>query len=84
MCLDIANVYLLKTKDNALNCFKTYKAKVENQLEKKIKCFRSDHGGEYFSLMSSTYSMRNMSIYTRGRRPIRPNQTRLSKGGITL
>jgi transposase InsO family protein len=42
-------VYLLKTKDDALNCFKTYKAEVENQLEKKIKHFRSDHGGEYFS-----------------------------------
>jgi hypothetical protein len=23
-------IYLLKTKDKALNCFKTYKAKVEN------------------------------------------------------
>jgi transposase InsO family protein len=39
----------LKTKDNALNCFKTYKVEVENQLEKKIKRFRSDRGGEYFS-----------------------------------
>jgi transposase InsO family protein len=42
-------VYLLKTKDEALNCFKTYKAEVENQLEKKIKRFRSNRGGEYFS-----------------------------------
>jgi transposase InsO family protein len=42
-------VYLLKTKDEAMNCFKTYKAGVENQLEKNIKRFRSDHGGEYFS-----------------------------------
>jgi transposase InsO family protein len=42
-------VYLLKTKDDALNCLKTYKTEVENQLEKKIKNFRSDHGGEYFS-----------------------------------
>jgi transposase InsO family protein len=42
-------VYLLKTKDKALNYFKTYKAEVENQLEKKIKCFRSNRGGEYFS-----------------------------------
>jgi hypothetical protein len=41
-------VYLLKTKDEALNYFKTYKAKIENQLEKKIKCFRFDRGGEYF------------------------------------
>jgi hypothetical protein len=30
-------VYLLKSKDEALNYFKIYKAKVENQLEKKIK-----------------------------------------------
>jgi transposase InsO family protein len=42
-------VYLLKTKDDALNCFKTYKVEVENQLEKKIKRFRSDRDGEYFS-----------------------------------
>jgi transposase InsO family protein len=42
-------VYLLKTKDDAPNCFKTYKAEVENQLEKKIKRFNSDRGGEYFS-----------------------------------
>jgi transposase InsO family protein len=42
-------VYLLKTKNEALNCFKTYKGEVKNQLEKKIKRFRSDRGGEYFS-----------------------------------
>jgi hypothetical protein len=42
-------VYLLKTKDEALNCFKTYKAEVKNQLEKKIKRFISDRDGEYFS-----------------------------------
>jgi transposase InsO family protein len=41
-------VYFLKTKDEALNCFKTYKVEVENQLEKKIKRFWSDRGGEYF------------------------------------
>jgi hypothetical protein len=27
-------LYLVKTKDEALNCFKIYKAEVENQLEK--------------------------------------------------
>jgi hypothetical protein len=41
-------VYLLKTKDEALDYFKIYKAKVENQLERKIKRLRSDHGGEFF------------------------------------
>ena len=42
-------MYLLKTNDEALNYFKTYKAEVENQLEKKIKRPRSDRGGEYIS-----------------------------------
>jgi transposase InsO family protein len=41
-------IYLLRTKDEALDYFKIYKAKVENQLERKIKRLRSDHGGEYF------------------------------------
>nr|AAP44618.1 putative polyprotein [Oryza sativa Japonica Group] len=35
--------------DEALRYFKTYKAEVENQLERKIKRLRSDRGGEYFS-----------------------------------
>jgi hypothetical protein len=52
-------VYLLKTKDEALDFFKIYKAEVENQLERKIKRLRSDHGGENF-LMSSIYSVWNM------------------------
>ncbi|GJR13591.1 retrotransposon protein, putative, ty1-copia subclass [Tanacetum coccineum] len=40
---------LINTKDEALNMFKTYKAEVENQLDKKIKIIRSDKGGEYES-----------------------------------
>jgi hypothetical protein len=71
-------VYLLKTKDNALNCFKTYKAEVENQLEK-----RSNILGPIvvvnISLMSLTYSVRNMVLYTRRHHPIHPNQTGLPK-----
>jgi transposase InsO family protein len=41
-------VYLLKSKDEDLHYFKTYKAEAENQLERKIKRLRSDRGGEYF------------------------------------
>lgn len=41
-------VYLLQTKDEALDYFKIYKAEVENQLERKIKSLRSYCGGEYF------------------------------------
>jgi transposase InsO family protein len=58
-------VYLLKTKEYTLNCFKTYKAGVENQLEKKIKCFRSDHGGEYFSNEFDLFCMEHGIIHER-------------------
>jgi len=40
-------VYLIKLKDEAFNVFLTYKAKIENQLNKKIKRIRSNRGGEY-------------------------------------
>src|SRR6266540_4898987 len=42
-------VYLLKSKDEALDFFKIYKVEAENQLDRKIKRLRSDRGGEYFS-----------------------------------
>jgi hypothetical protein len=58
-------VYLLKTKEYTLNCFKTYKAGVENQLEKKIKCFRSDRGGEYFSNEFDLFCMEHGIIHER-------------------
>ena len=48
-CTRFCYVYMLKTKDEALHYFKIYKAKVENQLERKVKRLRSDSGGEYFS-----------------------------------
>ena len=42
-------MYLLKSKDEALNFFKIYKAEVEKQLDRKIKRLMSHRGGEYFS-----------------------------------
>ncbi|GJT36028.1 retrovirus-related pol polyprotein from transposon TNT 1-94 [Tanacetum coccineum] len=48
-CSKFCYVYLINTKDEALNMFKTYKAEVENQLDKKIKILRFDRGGEYES-----------------------------------
>jgi len=42
-------VYLLRHKDEAFNMFLSYKAEIENQLNKKIKRVRSDRGGEYIS-----------------------------------
>jgi transposase InsO family protein len=58
-------VYLLKTKDEALNCFKTYKVEVKNQLKKKIKRFRSDYGGEYFSNEFDLFCVKHGVIHER-------------------
>ncbi|GKB89526.1 retrotransposon protein, putative, ty1-copia subclass [Tanacetum coccineum] len=48
-CTKYCYVYLLKSKDEAIDKFVLYKTKVENQLGKKIKVVRSDRGGEYMS-----------------------------------
>jgi hypothetical protein len=74
-------VYLLKTKDEALNYFKTNKVEVENQLEKRSNVLCPIIVVN-ISLISSTYSMRNMVLYMRGRRPIHPNQMGLPKERI--
>ncbi|OMO97119.1 Integrase, catalytic core [Corchorus capsularis] len=47
-CSRYVYVHLLKTKNEAFEAFKEFKAKVENQKERKIKVLRSDRGGEYF------------------------------------
>ena len=41
-------LYLLHSKDKALDAFKVFKAEVENQCGKHIKIVRSDRGGEYY------------------------------------
>jgi transposase InsO family protein len=60
-------VYLLKTKDEALNYFKAYKAEVENQLERKNKRLRSNRGGEYFSSEFSEFCVEHGIIHERTR-----------------
>ncbi|GJX56146.1 gag-pol polyprotein, partial [Tanacetum coccineum] len=39
-------VYQIKKKSNAFEVFKVYKARVELDYGKKIKCLRTDNGGE--------------------------------------
>ena len=41
-------LYLLRSKDEALNASKVFKAEVENQCGKHIKIVRSDRGREYY------------------------------------
>lgn len=42
-------VYFLKSKDEVFKAFKDYKAEVEKQTGKKIKCLRTDNGREYLN-----------------------------------
>jgi len=41
-------LYLLRSKDEAFDAFKLFKAEVEKQCGKHIKIVRSDRGGEYY------------------------------------
>jgi transposase InsO family protein len=40
-------VYTLKSKDQVLDVFKQFQASVERQTGKKLRCIRTDNGGEY-------------------------------------
>ncbi|GKE26616.1 retrovirus-related pol polyprotein from transposon TNT 1-94, partial [Tanacetum coccineum] len=52
-CTKYCYVYLLKSKDEAIDKFVLYKTEVENQLGKKIKVVRSERGGE--AILTATY-----------------------------
>ena len=41
--------FLVKKKSKAFGYFKIFKELVENEAEQKIKCLRSDNGGEFTS-----------------------------------
>lgn len=41
---------MLNKKSEVFSKFKSFKAKVENQIGRKIKCLLTDNGGEFFSL----------------------------------
>jgi transposase InsO family protein len=42
-------VCFLKNKSEAFENFKIYKEMVENEMDSRIKCLRSDNGGEFTS-----------------------------------
>ncbi|GJX88605.1 putative RNA-directed DNA polymerase [Tanacetum coccineum] len=41
-------LFLINEKSESVDMFKTFKAEVENQLDRRIKVVRSDRGGEYY------------------------------------
>jgi hypothetical protein len=47
--------YCLKSKDEVFGCFKMFHVMVERATGKKLKCLRSDNGGEYTSREFSAY-----------------------------
>nr|GEU99602.1 zinc finger, CCHC-type [Tanacetum cinerariifolium] len=52
-------VYFLKSKDEAFEIFNEFKLKVENQVGKKLKSFRTDRGGEFTSREFTRYCKEN-------------------------
>lgn len=56
-------IYLIRTKDEAIEMLLKYKAKVENQLDKKIKRLRLDRGGEYSSNFLKEFCEMNRIIH---------------------
>ncbi|RDX90379.1 hypothetical protein CR513_27759, partial [Mucuna pruriens] len=61
-------VYVLKTKDQVLEKFKQFQVLVERQLSKKVKCIRSDNGGEYcgaFDVYCKQQGIRHEKIHTK-------------------
>ncbi|GKC18073.1 retrovirus-related pol polyprotein from transposon TNT 1-94 [Tanacetum coccineum] len=84
-CSRYTYVYLLKSKDQAFETFKIYKAEVENQRGKKIQILRSDRGGEYFSTEFSSYCESQGLIHQRTT-PYTPQQNDVAerKNGVLI
>ncbi|GJS98311.1 retrovirus-related pol polyprotein from transposon TNT 1-94 [Tanacetum coccineum] len=52
-------VYFLKNKSEVFNTFKKWKATVENETNLRVKCLKSDNGGEYSSQDFIEYCVEN-------------------------
>jgi hypothetical protein len=52
-------VFFLRNKSEAFENFKVYKEMVENEMDSKIKCLRSDNGGEFTSKEFMDYCSRH-------------------------
>nr|GFA37257.1 zinc finger, CCHC-type [Tanacetum cinerariifolium] len=68
-------VYLLHTKDEALDKFKVFKTEVELQQESLIKRFRTDRGDEYMD----TLYFQSVSIIHETTAPYSPQQNGISE-----
>ena len=48
-------VYCIRQKSNMFDTFNKWKALAENEIGKRLKCIRSDNGGEYCSKDFDSY-----------------------------
>lgn len=74
-------VYLLKSKDEALESFQKFKVLVENGKDRKIKVLRTDRGANSAQLPSRNF-MTMLESRDTTRLHIRLNKTELLRGGI--
>ena len=51
--------YFLRQKSNVFQIFKKWKCFIENETRNKLKCLRSDNGGEYCSYEFEDYCFAN-------------------------
>ena len=56
------NIYFLHTKDETFDFYQVYEAWLSTQLNAKVKCLRSDRGGEYLSDDFSAYLRKKGTI----------------------
>ncbi|CAL8999643.1 unnamed protein product [Prunus brigantina] len=54
-CTRMSWVYFIRNKSSAFECFRKFKAMIELQSGYKIKCLRSDRGGEFLSSEFNKY-----------------------------
>jgi hypothetical protein len=52
-------LFLLKKKSETFSCFQVFKELTENEIDMKIKCLRSDNGGEFVSNEFNNYCDEN-------------------------
>ena len=76
-CTRYCYVYLLRSKDEALEMFQHFKNEVENQLDRKIKVIRSDKGGEYETPFGDFYSQNGIIHQTTA--PYSPQKNGIAK-----
>lgn len=61
-CTRFIWVYMLKSNDQALECFKNFKAKVEKEVGRSIKTLRSNRGGKFTSIDFANFCEKNAYI----------------------